>query len=159
MGMAELLAAREAVAKLEAEQGITKEQLENIERKEVPGLAIRTPRARVLDAREVQAKHPDLHIRWVNIKDAEKAEARREEGYRRLSSEEGGRQTGDQSALFGIPKAKADQKIRDNKAENIARLDAHKGAMMRAAEEGAKMLRDQAGLNVSAERLLINDQE
>lgn len=159
MGMAELEAARAALAAEEAKAGITKEKLEQVERTTVPGLAIRTPRARVLDAREVQAKHPDKHVRWVNIKDPEKAEARKEDGYRRLTSEEGGRQIGDQAALFAIPKSQADAKNAAIKAENVARLDAHKGAMMRAAEEGAKALRDQAGLNVSAERLLINDQE
>lgn len=157
MGLAEMQAAR---AQASAGGGeITKEKLEQVERTTVPGLAIRTPRARVLDAREAQAKNPDLHIRWVNIKDAEKAEARREEGYKRLTSEEGGRQIGDQAALFGIPKAQAEAKKREYAQEGVARLNAHKAAMMRAAEEGAKTLRDTAGLNVSAERLLINDQE
>lgn len=159
MGMEELKAAREAHAAAAAAAGITKEKLDTIERTTVPGLVIRTPRARVLDARETQAKHPDKHVRWVNIKDAEKAEARKEEGYKRLTTEEGGRQIGDQAALFAIPKGQADQKKADIKAEGLARLDAHKAAMQRAAEEGAKALRDQAGLNVSAERLLINDQE
>jgi len=159
MGIEELKAQREAAAATAAAAGVTKQDLENIERKTVPGLAIRTPRARVLDARSVQEKHPDKHIRWVNIKDPEKAEARKEDGYMRLTSEEGGRQIGDQAALFAIPKAHADQKKADIKAENLARLDAHKAAMQRAAEEGARDLRDKAGLNVSAHRLLINDQE
>lgn len=129
------------------------------EAREVPGLKLRTPRQRLLDAREVQAKHPDKHVRWVNIKDGEKAETRKEDGYRRLTSEEGGRQIGDQGALFAIPKEQAAEKRAEIKAENLSRLDAHKAAMMRAAEEGAKALRDKAGLNVSAERLLINDPE
>lgn len=127
------------------------------EEQEVPGLRIRTPRQRILDAREVQAKHPDLHIRWVNIKDPEKAESRKEDGYRRLTSDEGGRQIGDQAALFAIPKEQAVQRRQDIRDENLARLDAHKAAMRRAAEEGSKQLRDQAGLNVSAERLLIDE--
>lgn len=127
------------------------------ENKEVPGLKLRTPRQRILDAREVQAKHPDKHVRWVNIKDPEKAEARKEDGYQRLTSEEGGRQIGDQAALFAIPKEQAESKRDEIRQENLARLDAHKASMMRAAEEGARTLRDKAGLNVSAERLLIND--
>lgn len=129
------------------------------EDKEVPGLKIRTPRQRVLDAREVQAKHPDKHVRWVNTKDAEKAEARKEDGYQRLTSEEGGRHIGDQAALFAIPKEQAAQKRKDIQDENAARLDAHRASMQRAAEEGARQLRNKAGLNVSAERLLINDPE
>lgn len=127
------------------------------EAREVPGLKLRTPRQRILDAREVQARHPDKHVRWVNIKDPEKAEARKEDGYQRLTSEEGGRQIGDQAALFAIPKERADAKRAEIKAENTSRLDAHKAAMHRAAEEGAKALRDKTGLNVSAERLLIDD--
>lgn len=129
------------------------------EEKEVPGLRIRTPRQRILDASEVQAKHPDLHVRWVNIKDPEKAEARREDGYRRLTSEEGGKQIGDQAALFAIPKEQAELKRREIREENEARLNAHKAEMRRAAEQGARDLRDGHGLSVSAERLLIDDSE
>lgn len=133
------------------------EALRRQEEKEIPGLKIRTPRQRILDAREVQAKHPDKHIRWVNIKDAEKAEARKEDGYHRLTSEEGGRQIGDQAALFAIPKGEAEARRAAIKEENLARLDAHKAEMRRAAEAGAKALRDQAGLSVSADRLLIDE--
>lgn len=129
------------------------------EEKEVPGLRIRTPRQRIHDASEAQAKNPDLHIRWVNIKDPEKAEARKEVGYRRLTSEEGGRQIGDQAALFGIPKEQAAAMRQAHKEENEARLNAHKAEMRRAAEEGARTLRDQAGLDVSADRLLIDESE
>lgn len=129
------------------------------EEKEVPGLRIRTPRQRILDASEVQARHPDSHVRWVNIKDPEKAEARKEDGYRRLTSEEGGRQIGDQAALFAIPKEQAEQKKRDIKEENELRLNAHKAEMRRAAEQGARELRDGHGLSVSAERLLIDETE
>jgi hypothetical protein len=129
------------------------------EEKEVPGLRIRTPRQRILDASEVQAKHPDKHVRWVNIKDPEKAEARKEDGYKRLTSEEGGRQIGDQAALFAIPKEQAEEMRLAHREENEMRLNAHKAEMRRAAEQGAKQLRDQAGLDVSAERLLIDETE
>lgn len=135
------------------------QKLRRTEEKEVPGVSIRSPRQRLLDARDVQAKHPDKHIRWVNIKDPEKAEARREDGYMRLTSEEGGRQIGDQGALFAIPREVAERKKAEIKAENLSRLDAHKAAMRRAAEEGAKALRDKAGLSVSGARLLIDDPE
>lgn len=127
------------------------------EDKEVPGLKPRTPRQRILDASEVQARHPDKHIRWVNIKDPEKAEARKEDGYTRLTSEEGGRQIGDQAALFSIPKEQAVQKKREIREENESRLNAHKADMRRAAEAGAKDLRDNHGLSVSADRLLIDE--
>lgn len=156
MGLDELRAARAAAASGDAT--VSKETLDNIERKTVPGVNLRTPRQRLLDARDVQARHPDMHIRWVNIKDPEKAEARKEDGYKRLTSEEGGRQIGDQAALFGIPKEQAEAKIRDMKTEHLARLDAHKAEMRRAAEDGARNLRDNHGLSVSADKLLISEE-
>ena len=87
MGMDELKAQREALGR--------------IEEKEVPGVQIRTPRARLLDAREVQAKHPDKHIRWVSTRDDEKLEARKEDGYTRLTSDEGGRTVGKELVQIG----------------------------------------------------------
>src|SRR5690348_7224420 len=68
--------------------------LERLERTTVPGAPIRTPRQLMLDASKVQEAHPDQHVRWVNIKDPQKAESRQMDGYRRLTSEEGGRQIG-----------------------------------------------------------------
>lgn len=133
------------------------QELRRVEEKTIPGLVIRTPKQRLLNAHEVQMKHPDKHVRWVNIKDPEKAEARKEEGYQRLTSEEGGKQIGDQGALFAIPRAVAEEKRKAIRDENSRRLNAHVNDMRAAAEAGARMLRDQAGLSVSAERLLIND--
>jgi hypothetical protein len=86
-------------------------QLNRIEDKEVPGVRVRTPRGKMLDARAVQAKHPDKHVRWVSIREDEKAEARKEEGYVRLTSEEGGRQIGKELVLMAIPKTVADARV------------------------------------------------
>lgn len=143
MGMEELKAQREA---------LTRE-----EEKSVPGVQIRTPRARLLDARSVQEKHPDKHIRWVSTRDDEKAEARKEDGYTRLTSEEGGKSVGKELALFSIPKKEAEARIAANKKKNEVLLNAHKSAMENEAESAARFLRDNKGMSVSAKELLISE--
>lgn len=143
MGMAELEAQRK--------------QLQNIEDKNVPGLRVRTPRAKMLDISEVQKKHPDKHLRWVSIREEEKAEARKEEGYTRLTAEEGGRQIGKELVLMGIPKEVAQQRKRDQEERNALLLDAHKVTMRNEAESAARYLRDQAGLKVDADTILISE--
>lgn len=131
--------------------------LRRTEEKEVPGLQVRTPRARLLDASDVQKKHPDLHLRWVNIKDPEKVEARKEEGYKRLTTEEGGRQIGDALALFGIPKEVAQAKVHNFRRQDRIKLDAHRKAMQEAAEAGVRELRDKGGIQVDTEKVLIDE--
>jgi len=132
-------------------------QLDRIEEKEVPGVRVRTPRAKMLDIREVQAKHPDKHLRWVSIREDEKAEARKEEGYTRLTAEEGGRQIGKELVLMGIPKSLANERIRDQEERNAQLLDAHKTAMRAEAESAARYLRDNKGLKINADEVLISE--
>jgi hypothetical protein len=132
-------------------------QLDRIEELNVPGLRVRTPRARMLDVSEVQKQHPDKHLRWVSTREEEKPESRKEEGYMRLTAEEGGRSIGKELVLMAIPKEKAQQRVRDQEEQNALLLDAHKVTMQREAEAGAKFLRDQAGLKVNAGDLLITE--
>lgn len=143
MGMDELKAQRAALTRTEE--------------REVPGVQIRTPRARLLDARDVQAKHPDKHVRWVSMRDDEKAEARKEDGYTRLTSEEGGRIVGKELALFSLPKKEADARIDAQRKKNAVMLDAHKSTMENEAESAARYLRDNKGMSVSAKELLISE--
>ena len=132
-------------------------QLNRIEEKEVPGVRVRTPRARMLDARDVQKNHPDKHVRWVSIREDEKAEARKEEGYQRLTSEEGGKQIGKELALFAIPKDKAVERITEQKDRNAMLLDAHKHEMRREVESAARYLRDSKGFSVDPDKVLISE--
>lgn len=132
-------------------------KLDRVEATEVPGVRVRTPRQRLLDARDVQAKHPDKSIRWVSTRDEEKAEARKEDGYTRLTSEEGGKMIGKEAALFSIPKEEHDRRVRDQQKHNATLLDAHKAAMRQEAEGAARFLRDHKGMRVDAEELLISE--
>lgn len=134
-------------------------ELRRTEEKVVPGVKINTPRARLLDNKEAQKKNPDKHLRWVNIKDPEKAESRREDGYVRLSPEEGGKAIGDQLALFGIPKEAAENKRQAHKLRQRQLLNAHRAAVRNDAEQAVRELRDTSGLAVSAERILIDEKE
>jgi len=129
------------------------------EEKTVPGARVRTPRQQLVDARTVQAKHPDKHIRWVNIKDPQKVEERKNDGYVRLTSEEGGKSIGDQLALFAIPKEHASQRRREHAERAEMLLNAHKHEVRAAAEAAAKNLRDTTGIKVSANRLIIDESE
>ena len=132
-------------------------QLNRIEEKEVPGVRVRTPRARMLDARDVQKKHPDKHVRWVSIREDEKAESRKEEGYQRLTSEEGGKQIGKELALFAIPREKAVERIEEQQERNAMLLDAHKHEMRREVESAARYLRDNKGFSVDPDKILISE--
>jgi len=116
------------------------------------------PKQQMLDASAVEAKHPDLKLRWVNIKDPQRAAVQMMKGYRRLTAEEGGRAMGDELALFGISREKFDQMVAHNRRTHAARLTAHRTEMENIAEAVARQLRDQHGIKVSAERLLVNEE-
>jgi hypothetical protein len=131
--------------------------LRRTEEKEVPGLMVRTPRARLLDASEVQKKHPDLHLRFVNILDPEKVEARREAGWKRLTPDEGGKQIGNSLALFGIPRDVAQAQASEYRRQDRIKLDAHRRTMQQAVQEGAKELRDKSGISVDEKTVLIDE--
>lgn len=142
-------------------QGISAEEaLKNaaaLEAKLVPGAPTRTPRAKMLEAPEAVEKNPDLGLRWGNIRDPQKMETHQMDGYRRLTSEEGGKQIGNELVLLGIPKPLAEARIAEQKALNAERLTAHVRTMENAAEGVAKELRDRHGINVDPRRLFVNE--
>ena len=116
------------------------------------------PKQQMLDARDVQAKHPDLKLRWVNIKDPQRAAVQMMKGYRRLTAEEGGRALGDELALFGVSRAEYDRRIEHNQKVHAERLTSHRREMENMAEAVARELRDRHGIRVSSERILVNEE-
>lgn len=130
--------------------------LSTLEAKTTYGAPVMAPKQLMMNASDVEAKHPDLKLRWVNIKDPQKAAARMLQGYRRLTAEEGGRQLGDEAALFGIPRRQYDAMVEHNRQLHEARLSAHKTEVQNAAEAVARQLRDQYGVKIDAERIFIN---
>ena len=133
-------------------------RLESVERTQIYGAPSLQPKQRLLDASDVQENHPDKHLRWVNIANQEKADARTQtEGYQSLPDDEGGRQLGDRLKLMWIPKDQADAKRKRIDAESERRMEAHKGEMQRAVEGVARQLRDKHNLDVDVNRLFVDE--
>src|SRR5512138_58264 len=84
-----------------------------------PGANVLTPKQELLNARDVQEKHPDKRVRWVSLRDAQKVESRKMEGYKIIPSEEGGRRLGDDLVLMEIPR-----EIYEAKVKQIEQLNA-----------------------------------
>jgi len=145
-----------------AEGGITaKQALENAKRLEAQmysGAPSRAPRQQMLDASAVQERHPDKHVRWVGIRDPQKAESRQLDGYERLTSEEGGKQIGNELVLMAAPRELVEARIQSERRLNRERLEAPKRMMQEAAEGIARELRDRHGITVDADRIFVNEQ-
>lgn len=127
------------------------------EGRSVPGAMVLTPKQTMLDARDVEAKHPDKKLRWVNLRDRQKAESRKIEGYTRLSSDEGGRALGDEMALFFIPRDQHEARVENVRRLNDERLNAHRHEMQAMAESVAKQMRDRYGVSIDANRILVDE--
>ena len=141
------------MAELKASQA----KLDQIEKAEIPGATVLTPKAQMLDASDVERQHPDKFIRWVNIRDRQKAEARQLTGYVRLSEDEGGRHLGDELALVAIPKKQHEARTEAIKKLNDERMRAHHTAMEQMAESVARMARDQYGIKLDPRRILVDE--
>lgn len=112
------------------------------------------PKQRLMDARDLQAQHPDKRIRWLNLRNPDKVAGRIAEGYVRISGDDGGRHLGDDYATFAIPVAEYNRRIAENERLGKERLKAYKTEFERTAESVARVLRDKHGIDVSAEDLL-----
>lgn len=135
------------------------EQLKQLERTTGGSGAIPlAPKQMMLDASDVAQKHPDLHLRWVNIKDPQRAATQIMKGYRRLEAEEGGRALGDELALFGISRERFEVITAHNRKVHNERLSAHTKEMENIADAVARELRDRHGIRVDPSRILVNEQ-
>jgi hypothetical protein len=134
--------AHEAKKAIEAQQA----ELDRLERTTGRSGAVPlTPKAEMLDATDVEARHPDLKLRYVNTADAAKVQSRISKGYRKLSKDEGQRERGNLS-LFGVPKERHEQLVAQNRELHEARLQAHNTEVEKVAESVAKELRDRYGV-------------
>lgn len=128
-------------------------KLERIEAVTAPGAYVRQPKNAMLDARDVQARHPDKHIRWLSRRNADKMVSRKLEGYEVLSEKDGGRSLGDSMVLAAIPRAKYEARVAAEQAENARRLQRHKPEWEKMADNMARQLRDNHGIDIDPERL------
>ena len=117
----------------------------------VPNLA----KMQLLDAAEVQKRHPDKHIRWINIGSTERAQLRQSQGYVVLPESEGGKKVGN-LALAYIPRKLYEMRIAELKKINKTRLNSHRTEMEATAEAVAQILRDK-NVDISAGKILISE--
>jgi hypothetical protein len=117
------------------------------------GAIPRMPKEIMFDASEAEARHPDKHLRWLNLADKNKMASRKAEGYTILPESEGGQKLGDEMVLAAIPKEQYEQRVAHQAAENERRLNSHTKEWAEQAEGAARILRDQYGIKVSPEKL------
>ncbi len=130
------------------------------EAQNVPGAPSRTPKERMLDASSTQAALGDeAHVRWLNLKNADKVAMRQAEGYVRVPESEGGKALGDEMATFAVSRKTHDARVAAQENENKRRLVSHKTDMERLAENTARILKDQHGISVNPERLFRDEGE
>ena len=132
-------------------------KLDEQEGKTIPGARVLTPKQQLMDASEAEKRNPDKRVRWVNIKDPQKAESRKIEGYVRLTPEEGGKALGDETALFAIPREKYEQRVAAQEQLNRERLVHHEREMESVVLAVVKELRDRHGIRVNEKRLFVNE--
>ncbi len=148
------------MAEGEKSKTTVKELMQDLDRQErtsgPSGAISNQPKQQMLDASDVQKKHPDKRIRWVNTGNPEKAQSRQAQGYERIPAAEGGRQVGN-LALFGLKKSEYERRVKAQEKMNKDRLSAHKVEAERQAESIARELRDKHGISVDAERILIRE--
>lgn len=115
------------------------------------GAMSNAPTAQILDASGVSAANPDKRFRWVHVN---KAMRRQVEGYVRVPDVDGGKQVGN-LILMTLPREVYDARVAAIQRLNKDRLNAHVKEMEEAAEGLAKYLRDEKGINVRAEDILV----
>ena len=142
-------------------RGLTDQQRRALERLEGTfegGAVSLTPKERLLDARDVQEQHPDKHVRWLSLRNKEKMDARMEEGYAKLSEEEGGRQLGDSMALFAIPRELHEARVKRQEKMTRDRMGAVKELYGEVGARLAHELKRTHGLSDNqVRRLIINE--
>lgn len=139
---------------------VDKAIIDKIKRQEdttIAGAGLLTPKQRLLDANDIQAKMPQSRVRWVNLRDPMKIQARQADGYQIIPSEEGGRRLGDEQVLMACPRENYEARVEQQHKTNEARLYAHKQEFERAVEAVARMVRDKHGLDVDVNRLMIRE--
>ncbi len=142
-------------------RGLTQQQIRALERLEGTfegGATVLTPKERLLDARDVQAQNPDKHVRWLSLRNTEKLDARIEEGYAKLSEEDGGRQLGDSMALFAIPRQLHEARVKRQEKMTRERMGAVKELYAEVGSRLAHEMKRQHGLSdAQVRRLIINE--
>jgi hypothetical protein len=134
--------------------GEIKKEVDALERKTGPSGAVPNDRKTdMLDFTDVEKRHPDKHIRLVNVSDSTNVGRKQRRQYERLPAEQGGKQVGN-LVLFAQPKAEHERRLAENKRIRESRLSVYKDKQQQLAEGMARELRDKHGLHIDPERLI-----
>lgn len=134
------------------------EALRKIEAQTLSGAAVLTPKEVLLDLSDLQAKHPDRHYRWVNIRAPGQADRRRNDGYLRLPESEGGKELGGEIAIFVTTKRVFESRVARIKEQNRLRLEAHRAEVEEVVESVVRELRDKYGMQLDSSRILVDEE-
>lgn len=116
------------------------------------GAASNATATMLLDKTDAERLNPGKRLRWVSIRNAQKAAMRQATGYERVPAEEGGRQVGD-LILMRLPGEEHAKRVHAIKELTQARLDAHNKESEQIAEGLARELRDRHGIKIRPEDL------
>lgn len=132
-----------------------KAEMDRRERKEGgSGAVSNTPKQELFNARDVEAKKSDKHLRWVNLRNPDKVTTRIAEGYRRVPEGEDGRHLGAEYALFEMSQEQYQARLAAKKERDRERQNAYKSDFERVVEGVARELRDKHGIDISTEKLM-----
>lgn len=116
------------------------------------GAASNATATTMLDKAEAESLNPGKRLRWVNVRNAEKAQLRQASGYERVPESEGGRQVGN-LALFRLPGAEYDRRVAKIAKLGKDRLEVHNKQAEQFAEKVARELRDKHNIDVNPEQI------
>lgn len=121
------------------------------------GAVPNTAKRQLLDARDVQKKWPDRHIRWINVGSSERHQLRAAQGYVLLPESEGGKRVGN-LALAYIPRQLYEARIVEIRKRTADRLKSHRPEVEQMADAVQKELRDRYGIDLGPKGILINEE-
>lgn len=150
-----------SVEDLKAAKGVpAKEALAELERVERTsgnsGVVPHMPKQMLFDKKDLDKRHPDKRLHWVNLRNTDKVLSRTADGWSRLPEDEnnGGRHLGDEYAVFALPREEYERRVQNQRRLHAQRLGTNRDEFEKSVEATSRMLRDKYGINIPPERLL-----
>ena len=138
------------------------DKLRAAEAKEVLGAPSNMSRTQMLDVSIIEKMHPESHYRYVNMTDPQKVILRKNRGYEPVTDAEANEagvaaRHGSELVLMKCARSLYDTKVLQQKELNKARLVSHKTEVRGVIEGVARQLKDQYGIDVPLDRLMVSE--
>lgn len=138
------------------------DKLRAAEAKEVLGAASNMSKTQMLDVSVIEKMHPESHYRYVNMTDPQKVILRKNRGYEPVTDAEANEagvaaRHGNELVLMKCTRGLYDDKVEQQRELNKARLVSHKTEVRGVIEGVAKQLKDQYGIDVPLDRLMVSE--